>query len=101
VRQYQSRARTRLLRDRGIFSALEAPDVAAGYPYSDAERARLAQLRNSAIVGSASQVAEGIDKLARDLGVKEVAIVTWAFDEEVRLESYRLIAKTMGLNPRG
>lgn len=100
VRQYQSRARTRLLRDRGVFSALEAPDVAASYPYSDAERARLAQLRNSAIVGSASQVADGIDKLARDLGVAEIAIVTWAYEEDVRVESYRLIAKTMGLAPR-
>jgi luciferase family oxidoreductase group 1 len=100
LRQYQSRARTRLLRDRGIFAALEPPDVAGGYDYSDAERARLAQLRNSAIVGDAAQVAEGIDKLARLLGVNEVAIVTWAFDEEVRAESYRLIAATMGLDPR-
>jgi ribonucleotide reductase beta subunit family protein with ferritin-like domain len=32
--------------------------------------------------------------------VNEVAIVTWAFDEEVRAESYRLIAATMGLDPR-
>ncbi len=99
-RQYQSRARTRLLRDRGIRSALEPPDVAGGYPYSDAERARLAQLRQSAIVGDAGQVAEGIDKLVRALGVKEVAIVTWAYDEDVRVESYRLIAKAMGVEGR-
>ncbi len=99
LRQYQSRARTRLLRDRGIFASLEPPDIAGGYDYSDAERARLVQLRQSAIVGSASQVAEGIDKLARQLGVKEIAIVTWAYDEDVRHESYRLIAKTMGSTP--
>ncbi len=100
LRQYQSRARTRLLRDRGIFATLESPDAAGGYDYTDAERTRLAQLRNSAIVGDAAQVADGIDKLVRELGVKEVAVVTWAYDEEVRQESYRLIAKTMGLSPR-
>ena len=100
LRQYQSRARTRLLRDRGIFAALEPPDVAGGYDYSDAERARLVQLRQSAIIGDADQVADGIDKLSRDLGVKEVAVVTWAYDEDVRHESYRLLAQTMGLAPR-
>jgi luciferase family oxidoreductase group 1 len=100
LRQYQSRARTRLLRDRGEFAALEPPDVAGGYAYTEAERARLAQLRKSAIVGSAAQVAEGIDDLVRQLGVEEVAIVTWAYDEAVRRESYRLIAKAMGQAPR-
>jgi luciferase family oxidoreductase group 1 len=100
LRQYQSRARTRLLRDRGVFAPIEPPDVAAGYDYTEAERARLAQLRNSAIVGDAAQVADGIDKLVRELGVQEVAIVTWTYDEEVRKESYRLIAQTLGLSPR-
>jgi len=100
LRQYQSRARTRLLRDRGIFAELEPPDVAAGYDYSEAERARLEQLRQSAIVGTAEQVADGIDTLVRALDLKEVAIVTWAYDEEVRLESYRLLAKAMGLAER-
>ncbi|MEQ1652927.1 MAG: LLM class flavin-dependent oxidoreductase, partial [Hyphomicrobium sp.] len=38
---FQSRARFRLLRDRGKFAPIEAPDVAAAYPYTDAERARM------------------------------------------------------------
>ena len=97
LHQYQSRARTRLLRDRGIFSELEPPDVAGAYDYSEAERARLGQLRQSAILGTGEQVAEGIDKLARDLGVEEVAVVTWAYDEAVRHDSYRRIARAMGL----
>ena len=32
--------------------------------------------------------------------VKEVAVVTWAYDEDVRHESYRLLAMTMGLATR-
>ena len=74
--------------------------MAGAYDYSDAERSRLGQLRQSAIIGTAEQVAEGIETLVRQLGVKEVAVVTWAYDEEVRLESYRLLAKVMGLTPR-
>lgn len=101
LRQYQSRARTRLLRDRGIFLELEPPDVAGGYAYSEAEKARLLQLRQSAILGTGEQVADGIDKLVREMGLKEVAIVTWAFEEEVRHHSYDLIARATGLQRRG
>ena len=98
VRQYQSRARTRLLRDRGIFAELEAPDVAAAYDYSDMERARMAQqMETGAIVGSARQVADRIRALAAELQVQEVAVVTWTYDEEVRHASYRLLAEEMGL----
>jgi luciferase family oxidoreductase group 1 len=100
LRQYQSRARTRLLRDRGVFAALEPADVAGAYDYSDAERAKMVAMRQSAFVGTAAQVAEGIDKLVRDLGISEVAVVTWAYDEDVRIESYRLLGKAMGLAPQ-
>jgi alkanesulfonate monooxygenase SsuD/methylene tetrahydromethanopterin reductase-like flavin-dependent oxidoreductase (luciferase family) len=97
LRQYQSRARTRLLRDRGVFAALEPPDDAGAYEYTEAERARLVQLRQSAFVGDAAQVADKINRLAREVGAAEVAVVTWAYEEEVRVESYRLLAKAMGL----
>lgn len=101
LRQYQSRARTRMLRDYGVFAQLEPPDVAGGYDYSEAERARLLQLRQSAIIGTAEQVADGIDKLVKAMNLKEIAIVTWAYDEEVRIESYRLLGKVWGLETRG
>jgi luciferase family oxidoreductase group 1 len=95
--QYQSRARTRLLRDRGIFAALEPPDVAGAYEYSDAEKARLDQLRSHAILGAGAQVADGIRQLAASLAIDEVAVVTWAYDEAVRLKSYRLLAEQFGM----
>lgn len=97
---FASRARFRLLRDRGIFTALEAPDVAASYPYSDAERARLDQYLASAFVGTGTMVVEQIAELAGRCQADEMAVVTWAYDEGVRQESYRLIADAASLSPR-
>jgi luciferase family oxidoreductase group 1 len=96
---YGSRAHVRLLRDRGIFAPLDPPDVAAAQPYTDAEKARIADLRSRSFVGTATSVAERINELAQRLNVQEMAVVTWAYDEKVRRESYRLLAQTMGLAP--
>ena len=96
---FSSRARFRLLRDRGIFSPLEPPAVAAAYPYTDMEKARMAEFQRNAFVGTAADVLQRIDELARRLNVQEMAVVTWAYDETVRHTSYRLLAKAAGLSP--
>ena len=92
---FQSRARFRMLRDRGIFGALESPEAAAAYSYTDAERARMAENRNRNFVGTGTDVAARIRALAERLDIQEMAIVTWAWDEEVRKTSYRLILEAM------
>ena len=92
---FQSRARFRLLRDRGIFGALESPEAAAAYTYTDAERARMIDNRNRNFVGTGPDVAARIRELAERLDIQEMAIVTWAWDEEVRKTSYRLILEAM------
>lgn len=97
---FSSRARFRLLRDRGIFAALEAPAVAAAHTYTDAEQARMAEFRNKAFVGTGRQVADRIVDLGSRLNIQEMAVVTWAYDEAVRHTSYRLIAEAMGLGGR-
>jgi luciferase family oxidoreductase group 1 len=94
--QFFSRGRVRLLRDRGIFAALEPPAVAAGHPYTEAEKAFIADLHDRAFVGTGTKVAERIDAFAKRMGVQEIAVVTWAYDEEVRRTSYRLLAEAMG-----
>ncbi|MGE0628900.1 MAG: LLM class flavin-dependent oxidoreductase [Hyphomicrobiaceae bacterium] len=96
---YASRARSRLLRDRGVFAPLEPPDVAAGYDYTDAERRRMDEMRATALVGAPATVAGGIAALADQLSLDEVAVVTWTYDEAVRLESYRLLAIEAGFAP--
>jgi luciferase family oxidoreductase group 1 len=96
---FSSRARFRLLRDRGIFAPLEPPEAALAYSYTEAETARMAEFRNNAFVGTAAQVAEGIEALAKRLDVQEMAVVAWATDETVRRRSYRLLAEAMGFAP--
>jgi luciferase family oxidoreductase group 1 len=96
---FASRARFRLLRDRGIFAALETPEAALAHPYTEAETARMDEYRRNAFVGTAEQCAERIDELARRLGVQEMAVVTWATDETARRKSYELLAKVMGFAP--
>jgi luciferase family oxidoreductase group 1 len=95
---FTSRARVRLLRDRGIFAPLEPPAVAAAHDYSEVEQARIAEMRGINFVGTGTQVAERIADLARQLDVREMAVVTWAYDEGVRRNSYRLLAQAMGLD---
>ena len=53
----------------------------------------MADLRRNAFVGTATEVIQRIDELARRLDVQEMAIVTWAYDEAVRRHSYCLLAE--------
>jgi len=94
---FASRARVRLLRDRGIFAPLEPAEVALAHPYSEADRARISDMRREAFVGTAGDVMARIDELARRLNVAEMAVVTWTYDEAARRKSYQLLAKAAGL----
>jgi luciferase family oxidoreductase group 1 len=93
---FSSRARFRLLRERGIFAPLEPAAVALAHPATEVEAARLAEFRKKAFVGTGSHVAERIADLAKELNVQEMAVVTWAYDEAARHRSYRLLAQALG-----
>ncbi|MDQ8047295.1 MAG: LLM class flavin-dependent oxidoreductase [Patulibacter sp.] len=49
------------------------------------------------ILGTASQVREGIEQLAREYGAGEVIVVTITHDHAARKHSYELIAREFGL----
>lgn len=97
---YSSRAHWQLYRDRGIYLPLDPPEHALSQDYSAAEAARIAELRRNALVGSAPEVAARIRELAGRLEIDELAIVTWAHDEQARHTSYTLLAREFGLAPR-
>jgi luciferase family oxidoreductase group 1 len=98
--QFMSRARFRLLRDRGVFGPIESPVDAEAHTYSPQDRQKLDGYKHAAMIGTGVEVAAKIVALAEQLNVAEIAIVTWAFDEHVRHKSYRLIADALGLaNP--
>ncbi len=91
-RQFASRGLWRLGRDRGVFRPLPSPEEAASYAYSPAERARVDQVRQTAIAGTGPEVAAMLRDVSASHGVEEIAVLTTLHDPAIRRRSYTLIA---------
>lgn len=96
-RLYKSRELWRLFRDSGRYPPLPSVEEAEAYPYSEAERAHLDRIRQTAIVGAPEQVKAKLEALAERHGAAELAILTPCHDPEARRRSYRLLAEAFGL----
>ncbi|MGH7153225.1 MAG: LLM class flavin-dependent oxidoreductase, partial [Acetobacteraceae bacterium] len=99
ARLFTSRELWRLGRDRGVFSALPSPEEAARHDYTDAERDRVARLRERALYGTASAVGDRLRELASTHAAEEIAILTTLHDPEARRHSYTLLAGEFGIEP--
>jgi len=89
---FMSRAHWKLKRERGELRAIEEPGVIANYQYTHAEQLRLAKLRETALVGSAKQVATKLHDLAESYGIDEIVVLTWTYNQAARRRSYELLA---------
>ena len=98
-RLFSSRAMWRLGRDKGIFAPFPSPEEAAAYDATESERARMARMRQTALVGTGPQVAAKLDALTGELEVQEVAVLTATHDPEARRRSYALLARAAALRP--
>ena len=96
-RQFASRAKWRLYRDRGEFLPLETPEAAAAHPYTESEKARLGGYYDTAFIGTAPEVGDKLRALAESLGIDEIAVVTWAHDDRVQWRSFELLAQEFGM----
>ncbi|WP_426107673.1 LLM class flavin-dependent oxidoreductase [Massilia sp. TSP1-1-2] len=96
-RQLITRKHWRVRFEQGLLGPLVSPEEAAAYPFSEAEAARAAALRSNALVGTGAQVAARIAALADRLGLDHIVVNTWAFDPQVRQDSYTLLAQAMPL----
>jgi luciferase family oxidoreductase group 1 len=96
-RHFSSRALWRLLRDRNELGALPSVEEALAYPYSAADEARLAPMREIALIGRPSEVGSRMRALAAKLDVQELVVVTWAHDPAARRRSYELLAQEFAL----
>ena len=96
-RLFASRALWRLGRDRGVYAALPSLAEAAAYPYTDQDRARVADIRAHALCGTAGDVARRIGSLADQVGAREVAVITTVADKAARRRSYALLAAEVRL----
>ncbi len=81
----------------GQIRKLVSPEEAAAHDYSPHELRIIEQHRPLWIVGSPATVKAAIEAKVAESGADEVMITTTAWDYEVRLRSYRLLAEAFGL----
>ncbi|GAA0953751.1 LLM class flavin-dependent oxidoreductase [Virgisporangium aurantiacum] len=72
---------------------MPSPDDAAGYPFSDLERAFIASRREGQALGSPSTVTDQLNALLRRTNADELMLTTLVFDIDDRIRSYELIAE--------
>jgi luciferase family oxidoreductase group 1 len=95
-RQFHSRERWRMDRNRGYLGPLLPPEQALR-AYDSAEQPALEKLRERSLVGSGPEVGEKLRALASSLQVDELVLITWATDPAVRRRSYELLARDFAL----
>jgi luciferase family oxidoreductase group 1 len=96
-RLFSSRAVSRLWRDRGVFAPLPTVAEVAATQFTPAEHARMGQIQQTALFGTADVVADRLRALVDTTGVQEVAILTTLADPAARRHSYTLLARAFGL----
>ncbi|HEX6523837.1 MAG TPA: LLM class flavin-dependent oxidoreductase [Streptosporangiaceae bacterium] len=72
---------------------MPSPDEAAAYPYTDLDRAMIAERQSSQLIGSPETVRRGIEDLLAQTKADELMITTMVFDPADRLRSFELVAK--------
>jgi luciferase family oxidoreductase group 1 len=95
-----SRDLWRLRLDQGLITPIPPAEEALSYPYSEAERARIAFNRRRQIIGTPAQVKESLLALGARYGVDEFVIVSICYDFAARKRSYELLAEAFGLQRR-
>jgi luciferase family oxidoreductase group 1 len=78
---------------------LMSPEDAAAHAYTDRERAIIDKQSQLWIVGSPQAVKTEIEAKASAAGADEVMVTTTAWDHQMRMRSYRLLAEAFGRRP--
>ncbi len=98
-RIFQSRALSRLMRDKGQYIALPSIEEAEAYPYSAHDLAHIERMKAKALVGAPEQVKAKLEALAAAHNVQEIAVLTACHNPAHRQRSYQLLAEVFGLTP--
>jgi luciferase family oxidoreductase group 1 len=91
---FRSRARSKIDRQKGILGSMMHPDK-AGKWLSEHDEAQFFKMCQKGFVGTSDVVIEKMQDLAKDLGIEEIAVITWAHDFAVTKNSYTLLAKKL------
>jgi len=93
----KSRDLWRLQLDQGKLGPIPSVAEAEAYPYSEAERRRIAHHRHRYILGAPEPVKERLLAMAEAHRADELVVVTITYDFAARLRSYELLAKAFAL----
>ena len=86
-------------RARGEYPPFQSPQDAAAYPYTPADRDRIARHRQQLAVGAIDDVHNRLIGLAEATRANELMITTNVFDHAARRRSYQLFAEAFALTP--
>jgi luciferase family oxidoreductase group 1 len=90
----------RLNMDYGVNAPVPTLEEARAYPYTEADRRRIARNRRRVVLGGPDSVRARLQALAEASEADELMIVTITGNYEARLRSYELVASAFGLAPR-
>ena len=80
-----------LRRARGVLLPLPSPEEAAAHPWTDQERAYVAQRRRRLFAGSPQTVVARLKDFVRETQADEVMVTSSIFDFDTRVRSYELL----------
>lgn len=87
----------RLNMDYGVNQPVPTLAEAERYPYTPADRARIAHHRRRVVLGSPRRVQARLLEIQAAFEADELMVITITGDYDSRMNSYRLIAETFGL----
>jgi luciferase family oxidoreductase group 1 len=91
----------RLNMENGVNAPVPTYEEAARYPYTDADRQRIARQRRRLVLGAPETVRARLEELKSAYQADELMVITITGDYASRMRSYELIAKACGLCQRG
>ncbi|MDP2238954.1 MAG: LLM class flavin-dependent oxidoreductase [Burkholderiales bacterium] len=90
----------RLNMDYGVNAAVPSNEEAANYPYTEADRRRIAAKRRRLVLGTPDTVRARLLELSEEYAADELMVITITGDYDSRLRSYELLADACGLCQR-
>ena len=82
---------------RMIHEKFPSPETAAAFPYTDADRAIIAEHRRHQAIGSPETVRRKLQQLLDDCGADEIMLSSNIHDQAARLRSHRLVKEHVQL----
>ncbi|MFE6071650.1 LLM class flavin-dependent oxidoreductase [Streptomyces sp. NPDC056525] len=86
-------------RTRGVFPPLVAPEAIEALTMTEKQRGFYESGLSGHVHGTEEQVAEALEAAVKETGAQEVLVTTSTYDRAALSESYRRLAKAVGLAP--